>query len=46
MKTAFFDSGIWGFTVSKEAFRLFPNEDYIYFADPDNALMGLAHNTK
>jgi len=33
MKIAFFDSGIGGLTVFKEALRLFPNEDYIYFSD-------------
>ena len=40
MKIAFFDSGIGGLTVLKEALRLYPNEDYIYFADSDHAPYG------
>lgn len=37
MKIGFFDSGIWWLTVLKEAIRILPNEDYIYFADSKNA---------
>ncbi|MFK7979343.1 MAG: glutamate racemase, partial [Saprospiraceae bacterium] len=40
MRIAFFDSGIGGLTVFYEALHLFPNEDYIYFADSDNAPYG------
>ena len=40
MKIAFFDSGISGLTVLKEALRQFPNEEYIYFADSDHAPYG------
>lgn len=40
MKIAFFDSGIGGLTVLKEALCLFPNEEYIYFADSDHAPYG------
>lgn len=32
----FFDSGIGGVTVLKEAVRLLPNEDYIFFSDSKN----------
>lgn len=40
MKIGFFDSGIGGLTVFKEALRCFPNEEYIYFADSENAPYG------
>lgn len=40
MRIAFFDSGIGGLTVFQKALHLFPNEDYIYFADSDNAPYG------
>ncbi len=40
MKIAFFDSGIGGLTVLKEAMELMPNEQYIYFADSKNAPYG------
>lgn len=39
-KIAFFDSGIGGLTVLREAIRLMPNEQYIYFADSENAPYG------
>lgn len=39
-KIAFFDSGIGGLTVFQKALHLFPNENYIYFADSDNAPYG------
>lgn len=40
MKIAFFDSGIGGLTVLKEAFSLLPYEDYIYFSDARYAPYG------
>ena len=40
MKIGFFDSGIGGLTVLKEAINLMPNEDYIYFADTENVPYG------
>lgn len=39
-KIAFFDSGIGGLTVLKEALKILPEEDYIYFADVDNVPYG------
>ncbi|MDD5456786.1 MAG: glutamate racemase, partial [Candidatus Margulisbacteria bacterium] len=32
-RIAFFDSGIGGLTVLKEALKILPREDYIYYAD-------------
>ncbi|MGI6085161.1 MAG: glutamate racemase [Acetivibrionales bacterium] len=40
MNIGFFDSGIGGLSVLREALRLLPNEDYIYYADSDNAPYG------
>ena len=40
MKIVFFDSGVGGLTVLKEAIKLLPNEKYIYYADSDNAPYG------
>lgn len=40
MKIAFFDSGIGGLTVLKEAIRLLPFHDYIYYADTQNVPYG------
>ena len=40
MKIAFFDSGIGGLSVLKEAMQLLPYEDYIYYADSENAPYG------
>jgi glutamate racemase len=40
MKIAFFDSGIGGLTVLREAVRLIPNEKYIYCSDSENAPYG------
>lgn len=37
----FFDSGIGGLTVLKEAIKLMPNENYIYFGDSLNAPYGV-----
>jgi glutamate racemase len=36
----FFDSGVGGISVLKEAVRLLPNENYIYFGDSRNAPYG------
>ena len=40
MNIAFFDSGIGGMSVLKEAFNLLPGEDYIYLADTLNVPYG------
>lgn len=40
LKIAFFDSGIGGITVLKNAVELMPDEDYIYFADTQNVPYG------
>ena len=37
----FFDSGVGGLSVMKEAIRLMPNEDYVYFGDSKNAPYGV-----
>lgn len=37
----FFDSGVGGLSVLKEAIKLMPNEDYIYFGDSKNAPYGV-----
>lgn len=37
----FFDSGVGGISVLKEAVRMLPNEDYIYFGDSENAPYGI-----
>jgi glutamate racemase len=39
-KIAFFDSGIGGLNVLKEALKILPNEHYIYYADTDHAPYG------
>lgn len=36
----FFDSGVGGLSVMKEAISLMPNEDFIYFGDSKNAPYG------
>ena len=36
----FFDSGVGGLSVMREALRLMPNENYIYFGDSKNAPYG------
>lgn len=38
---AFFDSGVGGLTVLREALRLLPRERYLYFADSDHAPYGV-----
>lgn len=40
MNIGFFDSGIGGLSVLREALAVLPNENYIYFADSDNAPYG------
>ena len=40
MNIGFFDSGIGGLSVLREALALLPNEEYIYYADSDNAPYG------
>lgn len=37
----FFDSGVGGLSVLKEAIKVMPNEDYIYFGDSKNAPYGI-----
>lgn len=37
----FFDSGVGGISVLKEAIRVLPTEDYIYFGDSKNAPYGI-----
>ncbi|MGL4773042.1 MAG: glutamate racemase [Clostridium sp.] len=37
----FFDSGVGGLSVLKEALKIMPNEDYIYFGDSLNAPYGI-----
>lgn len=37
----FFDSGVGGLSVMREALRIMPNEDYIYFGDSKNAPYGI-----
>jgi len=41
MNIAFFDSGLGGLSVLKTAYKLLPNENYIYYADSQNAPYGL-----
>ncbi len=41
MNIGFFDSGIGGLSVLREAMALLPNENYIYYADSDNAPYGI-----
>ncbi|AZO94335.1 glutamate racemase [Halocella sp. SP3-1] len=40
MTIGFFDSGIGGLTVLKEALQLLPQEDYVYYADTENVPYG------
>ena len=39
-KIAFFDSGVGGLNVLKEALRILPHESYFYYADVDHAPYG------
>lgn len=41
MPIGFFDSGVGGLSVMKEAIKLMPNENYIYFGDSKNAPYGV-----
>lgn len=41
MPIGFFDSGVGGLSVLREAIKLMPNEDYIYFGDSNNAPYGV-----
>lgn len=41
MRIGIFDSGIGGLTVLKDALRLLPNEDYLYFADTKHVPYGV-----
>ncbi len=41
MRIGFFDSGIGGLSVLKEALILLPNENFIYYGDNDNAPYGI-----
>lgn len=41
MKIAFFDSGVGGLTVLNEALHQMPDENYIYYADTENAPYGI-----
>ena len=36
----FFDSGVGGLSVMKEAISIMPNENFIYFGDSKNAPYG------
>ena len=36
----FFDSGVGGLSVLKDALKLMPNENYIFFGDSKNAPYG------
>jgi glutamate racemase len=40
MPIGFMDSGVGGLTVLKEALRVLPHEDYLYYADMDHAPYG------
>lgn len=40
MNIGFFDSGIGGLTVLRDALALLPNENYLYYADTDNTPYG------
>jgi len=41
MPIGFFDSGVGGLSVMKEALKIMPNENYIYFGDSINAPYGV-----
>lgn len=40
MPIGFFDSGVGGLSVLREAIKILPNEDFIYFGDSKNAPYG------
>ncbi len=41
MKIAFFDSGIGGITVLKEALDMLPEQEYVYYADTEHVPYGI-----
>ena len=41
MPIGFFDSGVGGLSVLREAVKLMPNEHYVYFGDSKNAPYGV-----
>lgn len=41
LSIGFFDSGVGGISVLREAMKLMPNENYIYFGDSKNAPYGV-----
>lgn len=41
LSIGFFDSGVGGISVLKEAIKFMPNENYIYFGDSNNAPYGI-----
>jgi glutamate racemase len=41
VKIGFLDSGIGGLTVLKEALKILPNHEYIYYADTENVPYGI-----
>lgn len=41
MPIGFLDSGVGGLSVMKEAIKIMPNENYIYFGDSNNAPYGI-----
>lgn len=45
-KIAFFDSGMGGLTVLHKALKILPYEEYIYFADSNNAPYGTKSTTQ
>ena len=40
-RVAFFDSGIGGLNVLRDALKMLPDEDYIYYADSENTPYGV-----
>ena len=40
MPIGFLDSGVGGLSVMREAIKIMPNENYIYFGDSKNAPYG------
>lgn len=46
MRIGIFDSGIGGLTVLKEALRMLPSEDYLYFADTKHVPYGIKPKEK
>lgn len=42
----FFDSGIGGLSVLHQAIKIFPRENFIYYADTDNVPYGIKNNNE